>query len=83
MLSSRYLNKICLITGGTKGIGLATAHRLLNEQGTVIICSSREESVKSALKSFEKCLAKDRVHAVKCDVTQKKERLELMDLINR
>ena len=49
MLSSRYLNKICLITGGTKGIGLATAHRLVKEQATVIMCSSRDESVKSAL----------------------------------
>jgi NAD(P)-dependent dehydrogenase (short-subunit alcohol dehydrogenase family) len=83
ILSSRYLNKICLITGGTKGIGLATAHRFLNEQGTVIICSSREESVKTALNSFEKSIAKERVHAVKCDVTQKKERLQLLDLINR
>ena len=82
-ISSRYLNKICLITGGTKGIGLATAHRFLDEQGTVIICSSKEDSVKGALKSFERSIAKDRVHAFKCDVTEKRDRLELLDTINR
>jgi NAD(P)-dependent dehydrogenase (short-subunit alcohol dehydrogenase family) len=83
MLSSRYMNKICLITGGTKGIGLATAHRLAKEQATVIMCSSRDESVKSALQSFDKDLARDRVHGVQCDVTSKKERLQMLDMVNR
>ncbi|MRH89910.1 SDR family oxidoreductase [Nocardia sp. SYP-A9097] len=33
----RFQNKIALITGGTSGMGLATAHRLLAEGATVII----------------------------------------------
>ncbi len=38
----RYMDKVCLITGGTRGIGLATAKRLLDEQAkAVFICSSQ------------------------------------------
>ncbi|MBB6380807.1 NAD(P)-dependent dehydrogenase (short-subunit alcohol dehydrogenase family) [Pseudonocardia eucalypti] len=30
-MSERFENKVALITGGTSGMGLATARRLLNE----------------------------------------------------
>ena len=84
LLSSRYLGKICLITGGTRGIGLATAHRFVNEQGTVVICSSREESVQGALKTFTKdTVESGRVHAFQCDVTQKLQRLAMIERISK
>jgi dehydrogenase/reductase SDR family member 4 len=45
----------------------------------VIICSSKEESVKSALKSFD---GDKRVQGFQCDVTQKKQRIDLLQRIN-
>jgi NAD(P)-dependent dehydrogenase (short-subunit alcohol dehydrogenase family) len=65
---------VCLITGGTRGIGLATAHRFLMEKAkAVIICSSREENVKRAIQTLhaDKSLSDDarqRVQGYKCDV---------------
>jgi short-subunit dehydrogenase involved in D-alanine esterification of teichoic acids len=63
LTSARFLDKICLITGGTKGIGLATANRFLQEKGTVVICSSKQESVNNALKSFDPPLIGKNIHA--------------------
>jgi NAD(P)-dependent dehydrogenase (short-subunit alcohol dehydrogenase family) len=68
----RYIDKVCVITGGTRGIGLATAKRFLEEQaGAVIICSSTEKSVESAMKELDKTVGKERVVGVKCDVADK------------
>ena len=43
--AQRYFDKVVMITGGTKGIGLATAHRLHSEGAHVIVCSSNEKNV--------------------------------------
>ena len=75
----RYIDKVCLITGGTRGIGLATAQRLLSEQAkAVFICSSQQSNVSSALNSFDKS---DRIHGMQCDVTVKAQRLALLDKV--
>jgi NAD(P)-dependent dehydrogenase (short-subunit alcohol dehydrogenase family) len=42
---ARFKGKRILITGGTSGIGLATAERILAEEGTVVLTGSRDESV--------------------------------------
>jgi NAD(P)-dependent dehydrogenase (short-subunit alcohol dehydrogenase family) len=77
----RYIDKVCLITGGTRGIGLATAQRLLSEQAkAVFICSSQQSNVSSALNSFDKS---DRIHGMQCDVTVKAQRLALLDQIKK
>ncbi len=41
----RFQNKTVLITGGTSGIGLATAQRLQAEGATVLVTGSRESSL--------------------------------------
>jgi len=41
----RFKNKVCLITGGTKGIGFAIAQRMLEEGGIVYICSRKDAAV--------------------------------------
>lgn len=41
--------KIAVVTGGTRGIGLAIVRKFLNNGAKVILCGSREESVNKAL----------------------------------
>lgn len=45
---TRFSGKTVLITGGTSGIGLATAQRILSEGGKVIVTGSRDESLQRA-----------------------------------
>jgi NAD(P)-dependent dehydrogenase (short-subunit alcohol dehydrogenase family) len=39
MKAARFEGKICLITGGTSGIGYEMAKRMAEEGGRVIVCS--------------------------------------------
>lgn len=41
-------NKVCLVTGGSKGIGLEIARSLLAENARVMICSRKPESLEKA-----------------------------------
>jgi len=41
-------DKIALVTGGSRGIGLEIARSLLNEGATVILCSRKEQGLKDA-----------------------------------
>lgn len=41
----KFYNKVALITGGTSGIGLATAHAFIEEGATVIITGRYEETL--------------------------------------
>lgn len=50
----RFKNKFALITGGTNGMGLATAQQFIDEGGNVIITGRSEETVNKALKTLEK-----------------------------
>jgi 3-oxoacyl-[acyl-carrier protein] reductase len=46
-------NKVCLVTGGTRGIGLAIARMLLAEGAKVVICGRSEEGVTRAVQELE------------------------------
>ena len=42
-------DKVAIVTGGTRGIGLATVKKFLDNGAKVILLGSREESVKKAI----------------------------------
>ena len=42
--------RVCLVTGGTRGIGLEIARRLLRDEGAkVVICARKQEGLDAAL----------------------------------
>ncbi len=46
--------KIAIVTGGTRGIGLAIVKKILDNGATVILLGSKEESVTKALSNLKK-----------------------------
>ncbi|MEV8635230.1 glucose 1-dehydrogenase [Streptosporangium sp. NPDC051023] len=62
--SSRFNGKVALITGGTSGMGLATAHRLLAEGAQVIITGRDKTRLDTALEELG-----DRVLGIPGDAT--------------
>lgn len=48
----RFKNKFALITGGTNGMGFATAQQFINEGGTAIITGRSKETVNNALEKL-------------------------------
>ena len=50
----RLKDKVAVITGGTRGIGYATAEAFLREGATVIVCGSNKESADKAVAELKK-----------------------------
>lgn len=60
--------KVALVTGGSEGIGRATAERLLREGAAVAICARRDEPLAAAAKALE--ALGGQVLAVKADAAK-------------
>lgn len=65
-----------IVTGGSRGIGFATAARLLREGAAVVVASLRPESVAAALRELEPL---GRVFGVACDVAVEADVVRLVD----
>jgi len=61
------------ITGGTSGIGLATAKRFLEKGANVSICGRDEERMNFALEEIKNKQNESRLIGVKCDVLNKSQ----------
>ena len=59
--------KVAIVTGGSDGIGRATAEVLVEEGARVVICARGEEKLANALALLT---AKGKAHAVVADVTR-------------
>ncbi len=74
-------NKVAVVTGGTAGIGLATAELFAREGAMVAICSSTQINVDKAVKEFaEKGL---KVYGERVDVSSREEMFGFADRVEQ
>ena len=65
--------KVAIVTGGSEGMGLATARRLAGEGARVAICARRAEPLEQAADELRAASAGD-VFAQAADVTSNDDR---------
>jgi 3-oxoacyl-[acyl-carrier protein] reductase len=64
-------DKVAIVTGGSKGLGLASARALVAEGARVVICARGEEALQSAAATLRSLAGRDdAVLAVNADVSQ-------------
>jgi len=71
MTDKRVLDAV--ITGASRGIGYAFAHRTLARGGRVVLCARSEDELARSRAHLEIEHGRDRVHAVRCDVSNEDE----------
>eukprot|EP01084_Bolivina_argentea_P076095 137881_1 len=77
-MGRRFEGQVALITGGTKGIGLAIAKRLGSEGATVVISSRKQASIDEALRSLKQANITD-VYATTCHAGKEIDIKNLID----
>jgi 3-dehydrosphinganine reductase len=70
-----FQNKLVLITGGSKGIGLATAREFAREGASVFVLARHKDQLTAAVKSLEECRAEktQKFGCIQADVTNPDE----------
>lgn len=67
------LNKVAIITGGTSGIGLATAKLFVAEGAKVVIFARQDAALQATVRTLTTTNSNDAVLAVRGDVSQKSD----------
>lgn len=76
-------NKTAIVTGGTRGIGLAAVKALLKNGAKVYLFGSRQESVSKALAELTKEYPAEQVKGLYPDLTNDKEVAQIFDAIKK
>ena len=69
-LSFNLINKVFVVTGGSRGIGLEIAKRLLGQQAKVVICSRKQEGLEAARQTLN---AGERLETVQAHIAKSEE----------
>ncbi|HEY1223403.1 MAG TPA: SDR family oxidoreductase, partial [Acidimicrobiales bacterium] len=69
-MTTELAGRTALVTGASRGIGLAIAHRFVDAGARVVLSSRREENLREALATFEDA---SKVHAVSAHVGSRLE----------
>ena len=77
----RLLNKVAIITGGSRGIGYATAETFLREGAVVVICASREETAEKAVEALKETYPQGKVEGIWPELTDYKQVKEAFDRV--
>lgn len=73
--------KVAIITGGTRGIGLATAKKFIQENATVVIFGSKKETVDKALNELKEAFPKKEILGFYPNLIDESELKEVFDKI--
>ncbi|WP_169543607.1 SDR family NAD(P)-dependent oxidoreductase [Sneathiella aquimaris] len=68
----------CVVTGGSAGIGFATADHLLAEGHSVFICARTAANLENALKTLQDKHAKAVLHGAVCDIRRYEDVTKMM-----
>lgn len=63
-----FRNRVVLVTGGSRGLGLVLARELVREGARVAICSSNIDSVERAVEDLRAYSSNGQVMGLRCDV---------------
>ena len=69
VLNMRLKNKVAIVTGGSRGIGLATVERFLQEGATVVLTASSQENADRAAQNLRVKYPEARVDGISPDLT--------------
>jgi tape measure domain-containing protein len=74
-------DRVCVVTGGTSGIGLASADLLLRAGAKVAICGRDQARLDSALAQLRKAHGESRVQGQRCNVLDEREVAGFADVV--
>ena len=77
----RFQGKVAIVTGGSRGIGYATAAGFQNEGATVVLCASRQETAEQAAKQLRQATPTAQVEGIWPDLSSFSEVQSAFDAV--